>query len=530
MLNFKYFNNDINLKAANVKYDFTTEELSELLKCSSDFIYFCTKYIKIVDQDKGEVIPFNLYEYQIRLFEAYNTNNRIIVLAPRQSGKSIFTIAYLLWYATFNELKNIVLVANKEKTAKKTLKKLKEMYKNLPFFLKQGIVGWNQMSIEFENGTCIYADATSASGNRGDTVSILYIDEAAIIEPNLWEEFYTSVYPTIAQVKTAKIILSSTPKGFNFFYNLWNLAINNQNDYNPFRVYWNEIPGRDETYKRKTIGALGGGERGERKWRQEYECSFVGSGGTLIKGEALEKLNSEAILESRMDDCLHIYQYPEENASYILVSDVAEGVGNDYSTCQIMKVKSESKLEQVAVYKNNSIKTNEFDLVVNNLGLFYNNALVIVESNTYGREILNRLVYDQDYPNVFYPKDRDDYGIRMTSSSKKIGNSYLKSNIEDEHFEIIDLDTITELSKYVKKGDSYAADSGQHDDLVTPLVILSYFMSNKDNIESWLEVSYDCAGDFRNRIEDELLPFGFINTDSGIVNIKYIAENIDEDY
>ena len=112
-LNPQYFNNDPKLKASNFQQDFTIDEMKELLKCSSDFIYFCVKYIKITDQDKGEIIPFDLYDYQRRLFKTYNENNRIIVLAPRQSGKSVFTIAYLLWYATFNELKNIVLVANK---------------------------------------------------------------------------------------------------------------------------------------------------------------------------------------------------------------------------------------------------------------------------------------------------------------------------------------------------------------------------------------------------------------------------------
>lgn len=521
----KFYHGNPSIKADGYKHEFTNEEISELVRCSSDFIYFCVKYIKISDQSKGTLIPFELYEYQKRLFETYNNNDRVIVLAPRQSGKSVFTIAYLLWYATFNELKNIVLVANKEKTAMKTLKKLKEMYLNLPFFMKQGVIEWNKLSLSFENGCNIYAEATSSSGNRGDTVSILYIDECAIIEPNLWEDFYASVYPTISSVKNAKIIISSTPKGFNFYYNLWTMAINKQSDYIPFRVYWNEIPNRDETYRTKTIASLGGGSKGLRKWMQEYECSFIGSGGTLIEGQYLEKLLPKEIIESRMDNSFLIYEYPSEEDNYILVADVAEGTGNDYSTCQIFKILDKNHLEQVAIYRNNTIKTNEFDLVIDMIGKFYNDSLAIVEANTFGREILNRLVYDDEYPNVYYSPDNDDYGIKMTKQTKAIGNSYLKFNIEDSHFIIHDMETITELSKYIKKGDSYQADSGQHDDLVTPLVHLSFFLSNQRNIEDWLSTDYSISTAYRDRIEEELLPIGFISDGSESISMQDIAEN-----
>ena len=525
----KYYNNDSSLRNSGYFHQYSADEITEMVKCSSDFMYFCAKYIKVVDADKSVLIPFNLYEYQQRMFKVYNESNRIIVLAPRQSGKSVFTIAYLLWYAIFNELKNIVLIANKEKTAKKTLKKLKEMYRNLPFYMKQGILEWNQMNISFENGSNIYAEATSVSGNRGDTVSILYIDEAAIIPPNLWEEFYTSVYPTISAVKSAKIIISSTPKGYNFFYNLWNMSVNKQSDYKPFRVYWDEIPDRDEKFKEKTINEFGGGSRGLRKWKQEYECSFVGSGGSLIESSYLEKMNTAAVLESTMEDRFLVYENPVEKTNYIVVCDVGEGGGGDYSTCHVLKIKSRTELEQVACYRDNNVKTNEFDLVVKLIAENYNNALVIIESNSYGREILNRVVYDDDYENVYYSYEDDNYGIRMTKSSKKIGNSFLKSNIETGKFIINDFQTIKELSTYVKTGDSYAADKGQTDDMVTPLVILSYFLSNKKNIEDWINTDFNNDSENLKRIENELIPFGYLNNGATTLNLSEVAETVLED-
>jgi hypothetical protein len=528
--NIKYFKGIAGVPDESFKFEYSEKELIETVKCMHDFTYFCATYIKIVDSEQGKIIPFELYDYQKRMSDVYNNNNRIIVLAPRQSGKSIFTIAYLLWYALFNEYQNIVLIANKASTAKKTLRKLKEMFIHLPMFLKHGVVEWNKTQIIFSNNSKIYAEATSSSGNRGDTVSILYIDECAIIEKNLMEEFFASVYPTIASVKNAKIIISSTPKGYNFFYLLWSMANNKQNDYIPFRVKWNEIPGRDEAYKIKTIAAFGGGSKGIRKWRQEFECFFAGSGGTLIDGEILEDLVPSIIVESRMDNKFTIYEYPEDDAQYCSISDVSEGVGGDFSTCQIFKIDFVNGHKQVASFKDNTIKTNEFDAVIDQIAKYYNNALAIVEANTYGREVLNKLVYDDEYSNVFYEFDSKDYGLKMTVTTKRIGNSYLKSNIEDKKIILTDFDTISELSKYVLRGNVYRADDGQHDDLVTPLVLFSYFLSKKELIENWLTVDSDVnKTKMMQQIEADLLPVGFISNGHEEINLQNVV-NTDNDF
>lgn len=509
-------------------HNYTDEEIIETCRCMEDFIYFCSKYIKIVDQNKGMLIPFELYPYQRSMYKTYDKNNRVIVLAPRQSGKSVFTIAYLLWVALFQEYKTIVLIANKANTAKKTLQKLKQMFIHLPLFLKQGVTEWNMMQIAFDNGSKIYAEATSASGNRGDTVSILYIDECAIIEKNLMETFFASVYPTISAVKDSKIIISSTPNGYNFFYLLWTMAVNKQSEYVPFRVKWNEVPGRDDNYKTTTIAALGGGSKGLRKWRQEYECFFVGSGGSLIDGEALENMKPSIIHESRLDGRFLIYNEPEEGASYCVISDVAEGVGGDYSTSQVMKCNLRTaKYTQVAVFRDNNIKTNEFNMVIDQICKYYNNALAIVESNSIGREVLNHLAYDDEYENIFF--DEKDFGLRMTMQSKAVGNSYLKTNIEDQNFIIQDHETISELSKYVKRGNVFKADEGQHDDLVTPLVLFSYFISKKENIENWIGSISAGKTKMQEKIESELLPVGFICNGVEMHDLNDVANDLKKD-
>jgi len=186
------------------------------------------------------------------------------------------------------------------------------------------------------------------------------------------------------------------------------------------------------------------------------------------------------------------------------------------------------KYIQVARYKNNKIKTNDFPTAIKIIGEYYNSALVLVESNTFGREITNRLVYDLEYENVFFSIDNKDFGIKMNRQIKKIGCSYLKSFLESQGMEICDADTIQEISQFVKKGDTYKADSGATDDLVMPLVHFAYFVSKKEFLENWFEVNnVDTLSKLSSDIEDELIPsMGFMSDGIETVDLDEVANEI----
>lgn len=505
-----YYNNDKRLRKAEVKIEMSPEQIREVVKCSNDIEYFLKTYVKIVSLEEG-LVDFKLYDYQLRLMKVMQEENRVINLSPRQSGKSISTCGFLLHYIIFNEWKNVAILANKEKTARKILAKIKLMYRNLPLWLQRGIDEWNKNSITLDNGCYVEASATSSSGIRGDACSILYIDETAFIDKNLWDEFYASSYPTISSSKKSKIILSSTPRGMNHFYKLWTDAENKRTDFKPFRVDWREVPYMNEEYKKKIIA-----EFGEEKWLQEYECEFLGSAGTLISGYSLKSLVHFDPIELKQDENFLIYEYPIKSHKYVAISDVSEGLGLDASTVQVIDV-TELPYKQVAKYENNTVKTFELPDVIYIIAKLYNEALVIVEANSIGDGVLNDLNYDLDCENLFFHDDK--FGIKMTKGSKRIGNSFLKQFIEDGLLQINDFDTISQMSKYIKKGTSYEAEDGENDDLITPLVLFSYFMRNKDWVENWLDRDADEKQDDIDRLEEELLPIGFINDGDEVLNM-----------
>jgi len=526
-----YYNGNKKLKKAGVKIEYNNDEKREIIKCKNDFHYFCENYIKVPDAETGQLISFVIRNYQTRMRDALVTSNRVIVLAPRQCGKSMLVIAYMLWVATFNKFQNMILVADKGKTARKTLRKLKNMYQEMPFFLKQGITEWNKGEIGFENETNIYAEATTGAGNRGDTTSLVYLDECAVIPTTLWDDFYTAIYPSLSANKKAKIIMTSTPVGYNHFYQFWNGAEQGNNVYTPVRVKWDEVPGRDEAYKELTIKALGGNDRlkGIRNWNQEYECMFVGSGGTLVEASTIGKMKTKQAISETMGDSFKMFEEPIDGQAYMLNVDVAEGVDGDYSTVQVMKMDIYNRrYTQVARYKNNKVKTNDFPTAIKKIAIHYNEGLVLVESNTFGREITNRLVYDLEYENVYFSIENKDFGIKMNKQIKKIGCSYLKGYLENDNIDICDVDTIQELSQFVKKGETYKADEGATDDLVMPLVHFAFFVSKKELLENWFEVdNVNTLSKTSADIEDELIPsFGYMADGIEVIDLDEVANEI----
>lgn len=509
-----YYKGNMNLRAEGVEYVYTDEQLEELRRCATDVMYFVKTYCKIISLDDG-LVNFDLYDFQEQMIDEMHNSTRLIIKLPRQCGKTTTTAAYLCHFILFNDEKTTAILANKGSAAREVLDRIKLMYEHLPFWMQQGVVEWNKGRIALENYSKIITGATSSSAIRGQSINVLYMDEFAFIPPGVFEEFITSVYPTVASSRNAKIIMSSTPFGMNHFYKMWTEAVEGHNGYSYFEVAWNDIPGRDDEYRDRTISEIG-----QERWEQEYEAEFMGSSGTLINGQTLKNLAFRRPVAVEHDGRFNVYYPPQQNNLYALFCDVAEGVGGDSSTIQVIDV-TESPYKQVATYEDNTIKTNVFHHVISRIGSYYNDALVVVESNSMGGEVNDLLNFDSEYENIFYLNK--DFGLKTTKLTKRKGCAQLKHLIERGLLEVVDVNTIIQLSKFIKKrNNTYSADDGEHDDLVMPLVSFAFFMSQNQFVENWLDVE-DVTSKLQKEkikaIEDELLPVGFI--DDGIVLVDF---------
>jgi len=503
--------NDTYLGNPNVKRDgivtqWTNDEVLEYARCMKDPSYFATTYCKIISLDEG-LVPFELYPYQEKMFDAFNTNRFNIVLACRQSGKSISSVAYLLWYALFHTEKTIAVMANKGATAREMLGRITLMLENLPFFLQPGCKALNKGSIEFSNNSRIVAAATSGSSIRGMSVSLLYLDEFAFVENAA--EFYTSTYPVISSGTNTKIIITSTANGIgNVFHKIWEGASQGINEFKPFRVDWWDVPGRDEDWKTQTIA-----NTSQLQFDQEFGNTFFGTGDTLINAETLLKLRAKNPLRYLEGGDLKIYEETQQGHEYVMLVDVSKGRGQDYSTFNVIDISSRP-FKQVAVYRNNLISPLLFPNIIYKWAVSYNKAYVVIESNDQGSLVTNGLYHDLEYENMHVESaiKANALGIEMTRKVKRLGCSSFKDILENNKLEVCDDDTILEISTFVAKGVSYEASPGNHDDLVMNFVMLGYFISTQYFSDMTdINLKEMMFKQKMKEIEDDVVPFGYID-------------------
>jgi len=466
---------NLKLKRNGINYKYDQELKDEFRKCAGDTVYFIKEYMKIVHVDRG-LIPFDMYDYQEELIRNIQDNRYSITLASRQIGKSVTTIGFLLHFILFNKYKRVGIIANKGATARKILAKLKLAYENLPHWIQSGVVEWNKGSIELENGCIVEASSTSGDAVRGDSLSLLFIDEAAFIEKNLWSEFYTSVYPTISSGVTTKIVMVSTANGMNHYYKLWDDAVSGKSKYSPFEVDWTMVPGRDEEFRLETIA-----NTSPEQFSQEHENSFLGNTNTLISSVSLSNMP----IGEHVGEDIHgtlIYDKAEPGRKYFVSVDVGQGVNLDYSIISVIDI-TEYPFKQVAMYRNNSISPLFLPNIIAEVATKYNEAYVLVENNDIGTSVVNDLNFTLEYPNIISIKTGSEgkykLGMRTTKRTKSFGCSNLKELIENEKLVIKNFHTINEFSTFVKTKKSYEAEAGYNDDIVMSFVNFAFFTTTE---------------------------------------------------
>ncbi len=518
-LNENYLGNP-NIKKDGIVQNWTEDQVREYAKCMKSPVYFVEKYAKIISLDKG-LVPFELYPYQAKMFNQFEKNRFNVVLACRQSGKSISACGYLLWFALFQPEKTIAVLANKGATAREMLARITIMLENIPFFLQPGCKALNKSNIDFSNNSRIIAAATSGQSIRGLSVNLLYLDEFAFVERAA--EFYTSTYPVISSGTDTKIIVTSTANGIgNTFHKIWEGAVQGVNEYSYFRVDWHDVPGRDEKWKEETIN-----NTSQIQFDQEFGNTFFGTGDTLINAQTLLDLRASYPVRKLEGGDILIYKEPIKGHDYILVADVSKGRGQDYSSFSLIDI-SARPFEQVAVYRNNTISPLLFPNIIYKYANVYNKAYCIIESNDQGSVVCNGLYYDLEYENMHVESavKANAIGIEINRKSKRLGCSALKDLLENNKFKVIDEQTILEISTFEAKGQTFQASVGNHDDLVMNLVLFGYFVSSAyfSNLTD-LNLKDIIFNQKMKEINEDIVPFGFI--DDGSEYIKKIETHDD---
>ena len=246
---------------------------------------------------------------------------------------------------------------------------------------------------------------------------------------------------------------------------------------------------------------------------QEFGNTFFGTGNTLIEGQVLLDLRSRNPISHHEGGSLLIYEEPVEDHMYIMTVDVSKGRGQDYSTFTVIDV-SQRPFKQVCVYRNNSISPILYPNVIYKYADLYNEAYVIIENNDAGMLVCQGLYQDLEYENIHLESavKADAIGVTMNRKTKRIGCSGIKDILETNKLEIVDENTIMEISTFVSKGQSYEASDGNHDDLMMNLVMFGYYLSTQSFGDLYdVDLKSMLFEQRMKEIEDDILPFGIID-------------------
>ena len=239
--------------------NFHLESADNHIVFGSNFKEIFVKELKVGDilqTQTGEekVISVQKIKFKTSMFDAtVDHRNHRLYTNGILSHNTICSSIMMLHYVLFNNNKNVLVTANKLDTAVEVLDKIREIYQRLPFFLQQGIINWNQKFMVFENKSRIKGFATTKTSSIGQTADFLYLDEFAYLPDNIADKFYKSVFPTVSNIENSKIIITSTPNGFNLFHKLLTEAEKPEGEKSSYmakRVYWWQVPKRFSTYIR----------------------------------------------------------------------------------------------------------------------------------------------------------------------------------------------------------------------------------------------------------------------------------------
>ncbi|MFA6090089.1 MAG: LAGLIDADG family homing endonuclease, partial [Candidatus Woesearchaeota archaeon] len=453
-----------------------------------------------------------------------NENFLINGLLTHNTGLSVITAGYVAWRLIFRRDEKILIIANDGGGAIRFLSAVKQFIDYTPAWLLPNngtrMVD-NQKEIQLGNKSFAKAKASSPEAGRGDSLTLLVLDETAFIDyaDKIWMAAGLALSAT-----QGKCIMVSTPNGTsNLYHNIWTEADKKEVDFNnddfvPTKVHWTQNPFSSEGME------LREDESGEKvywspwyegeckrmqydrvKIAQELDLSFEGSKRLAIENELVNKYEKRLLLEEyrlleknktyydyrnspgerfvNYETNFQIFKKYIPGHKYIVGADVARGDGTDYSTIQIIDIDT---LEVVAEYRA-KVAPDLFAHVIYNVGMDYGEAYLVVECNSFGLATAIDLSRKMDYGRMYYSKNIQeiyvrpyDYkvaeneiipGFQTTKRTRPLVVNNLRVHMREGTLKIYSKHLMSELKTFIQNGERPEAEKGKNDDLIFALAI-----------------------------------------------------------
>jgi hypothetical protein len=322
------------------------------------------------------------------------------------------------------------------------------------------------------------------------------------VQPNIAEEFWTSISPTLAT--GGRAIITSTPNSDeDTFATIWKEANKKFDEYGnetelgtngffSFTAHWNKHPDRDDQWAKEEQGRIG-----EERFRREYGCEFLVYDETLINSITLAGMQGiDPTL--KMGQC-RWYKKISSDMIYAVALDPALGTGGNNAAIQILELPT---MEQVGEWHHNTTPIEGQIKILRDILKFIqegcsnlngSNIYWSIENNTVGEAALIAVknLGEENMPGLFIAEPirkghvrKFRKGFNTTHRSKISACSRMKYFIESGKMKINSKPLISELKAFIASGISFKAKSGETDDLVSAMLLavrMSGVMSDWDS-------------------------------------------------
>src|SRR5262252_2433714 len=530
--NSKYF--DFDRYEAEINPDESEEQIEaydaprqqkEIIKCSMSFPYFCHKYLKILHPVQG-LIPFILYKYQRKVIKDYESHDFNIISKFRQGGLTTLTLLWGMWRCMFKLDTQVMLLSKTDREATDIGMIVDRAIEHLPNWMKPKVDGkWNDhLKMFTDTGGSMKFYSPEAA--RGKSVTFLIIDEAAFI-PDM-ETHWKAMWPVLSTGGQCAVV--STVNGYgNWYHQTFTDTKENRNKiWHVIELdYWDNPQYDDPEWVKKNKAQLG-----EAGWLQEVMREFLGSGDNYFPTKIIDALdkatrdnypirklfpkwaNIDKYLELVNDDmefdkgAMWIWKEPVDGHEYLIGVDVAEGMGEkgDNSCFQVIDT---ATLEQVAEFYSNSVPPHILGQILNEVGLYYNTATVIVENMAPGGAVISQLQHDLFYENIHYEArgKQEKAGITVSRTNRPIFLERLQHRLINSSVRVNSSRFVRELGTFIFNPQTKRAEAlkGHHDDAIMAMCMALFVRDGLlRDIPMGAEVPKEITATFKTEIYEEI--------------------------
>lgn len=492
---------------------------------NSDYKLWFKNFIKIID-NAGNQVPFFVNDEQGSFLDNMKKFN--IISKSRQIGFTTLAIALMLYSAITKANTTYLILSYNDESVNNIFDRLKDMYNSIPEKYKVTAKLNNRDQLSLDNGSRIYVKvAGNKTLGRSFTAHGILCSEFAFWENRQQEKGLVALEQALAKNDDSWIIIETTSNGFNAYFELFMSAYKGKSKYKAHFYNWyqnkkqfdSEYRMAEAWYKVENHGV-----RLSQKELDPYEAELYKKGASLLQlmwrrwklqDMKLEDFQQEFpstpeesfiatstsvfdanVINARYQfllphipfhdlkkplpetlmryygKCFYIYQNVKPDQYYYIGVDTGAGLGSDYSAPCVFAEDG----EQVAVFNDNKIPTYKYAKLIYDLGMYFGYAMLVIERNSYGLDVIHRLRKDMGYINILKFKRFDkitgktqfDFGFYTDGTSKAKLINDLKEQFEEGGILINDPETLNQFKIFQENKGKYEAIKGEKnfDDLV----------------------------------------------------------------